>query len=221
MRYSKRIEKGKLLLLLVGIILTIFVVDYFVSKRQQAIINEREARIKRLERQAFYMLSAEVRDIEETGDISKTEKYEATLRIDNVADETAYISHPHVKAYIQTGEFSWTEVPVQDKEPGKAEQVYRIEPEGQVIYKKLVTINRAIPYNRYLMPRYMHVRFYISMYVLPESGFKEGEVVERRSSTYVYLKPYYISEKEIREVIDFGETKVPVYMPITAFRKWK
>ena len=59
------------------------------------------------------------------------------------------------------------------------------------------------------------------MYVLPESGFKEGEVAERRSSTHVYLKPYYISDDEIREVIDFGDTKVPAYMPITAFRNWK
>lgn len=179
-------------------------------------LKAKEARIKRLEEQAFYMISAEVRDIVYHGN----ENYDAMLRVDNVSDEPVYVSHPEVKAYVQTGSISWTEVPVQDRKSERKEQVYKIEREGRVPYFKVITINRSIPYNQNLMPKYMHVRLYISMYILPESGFKEGEVVERRSSNYIYLKPYYVSDGEIRKVIDFGDTKVPAFMPITAFRNW-
>ena len=66
----------------------------------------------------------------------------------------------------------------------------------------------------------MHIKFVFTMYVLPESGFKEGEVVERKSSSFIYLKPYYVSDAEIREEIDWGKTEVPIYMPITSFRNW-
>ncbi len=221
MKYFKGIGKKKLVLYFAGIIVVVLITDFFIGKRQQAIIDERETKIKRLERQAFYMLSAEIRDIKETDNIKKTGRYEALLRIDNVANEPVYISHPHIKAYIQTGEISWSEVPVQDTEPHKTRQVYKIEPESYIFYKKWITVNRSIPYNKNLLPEYMHVRFHISMYVLPESGFKGDDVVERKSTTYVYLKPYFVSDKEIRKAIDFGDTKVPVYIPITAFRIWK
>jgi hypothetical protein len=206
------------LVTLLGIIIIVVVVDYHIGQKQEAFIKEKEEKIRRLEEQAFYMLSVEIRDIKETEDIESTEKYEALLRIDNVADEPVYISHPYIKAFVQTGEISWTELPVQDK--GGSEQMYKVEEDGQTVFRKMVTISRDIPYNEYLIRKYMHVKFYIIMYVLPESGFKEGEVVERRSSTFVYLKPYYVSEEEIREVIDFGDTEVPTHMPITAFRNW-
>lgn len=202
------------------IILIIIGVDFYVGEKQEAIIKEKEEKINRLEKQAFYMLSAEIRNIKETDDIESSEAYEALLRIDNVADEPVYISHPYVKAFVQTGKISWTEVPIIDKTGDKKEQMYKIDEEDQLVFRKMVTISRELPYNEYLIRKYMHVKFYIIMYVLPESGFKEGEVVERRSSTHVYLKPYYVSKEEIRKVIDFGNTPVPTYMPITAFRKW-
>ena len=191
-----------------------------MDKYKKTIIRERDAKIKRLEKQAFYMLSTDIRDIQETENIETSHKYEALLRIDNVADEPVFISHPYVKAFVQTGKISWTEVPVREKENNNIEQMYKIEEEGQSVFKKIITVSRDLPYNEHLIRKYMHVKFYIVMYVLPESGFKEGEVVERRSSTHVYLKPFYVSNEEIREVIDFGDTKVPVYMPITSFRKW-
>lgn len=221
MRYLfKSTRRNNLIVLvLVGIAL-ILGADYFIGKKQITIIKEREAKIKRLEEQAFYMLSADIRDIQETKDIETSNKYEALLRVDNVADEPVFISHPYVKAFVQTGTISWTEVPVQEKDNDTVEQMYKIDEEGQNVFRKIITIARNLPYNEYLIRKYMHVKFYTVFYVLPESGFKEGEVVERRSSTHVYLKPFFISNEEIREVIDFGDTKVPVYMPITSFRKW-
>lgn len=203
-----------------GIILIAFLIDHYIEIQQEKIIKEKEAKIKHLEQQAFYLLSADIRDIKPTPDIKQSERYEVWLRVDNVAEEPVYISHPVIKAMVQTGSISWTEVPVQEDNTRKDEQVYKIAPEGQSLFKKYVTIGRDIPYNEYLIRKYMHVHFYIFMYVVPESGFKEGEVVERRSSSYVYLKPYFLSDEDIRKVIDFGETRVPFYMPITSFRNW-
>ncbi len=203
-----------------GVIFIVVLIDYYVGIQQERIIREKEARIKDLETKAFYMLSADIRDIKPTPDIGLTEEYEVWLRTDNVSDEPIYISPPVVKAFVQTGTISWTEVPVKDDKNKKEEQVYKIEPEDQSLFKKYIRISRDLPYNEYLIRKYMHVHFYVFMYVVPESGFKEGEVVERRSSSYVYLKPYYLSDQDIRNVIDFGETKVPFYMPITSFRNW-
>lgn len=209
----------KALALLLAAALAGLAIDYLVGEQQEAIIKDKEARLKQLEKQAFYMLSVDVRDIRETGDIRKSWKYLATIRIDNVADEPVYIDYPEVRAFIQTGTISWMEVPVADAEPEKKEQMYKLD-NGPHRFQRILTIDPKIPYNRYLIPKYMHIRFLIRMSVLPESGFKEGEVFERKSDTYVYLKPFWISEKEIAEAIDFGDTKIPVYMPITGYRNW-
>lgn len=211
------LKSRKALVLLLGIVLTGVAIDYFVGARQEAIIRNREAKIKELEKQAFYMVSVDVRDIRETGDIQKSWEYYVTIRIDNVADEPVYIDYPEVRAFMQVGTISWMELPVADAE--KKEQMYKLGT-GPHPFQRILKITPKIPYNRYLIPKYMHIRFLVRFSVLPESGFKEGEIVERKSETYVYLKPFWITEKEISAVIDFGDTKVPVYIPITGFRNW-
>lgn len=213
------LKSRKMAFAIAAIILAVLLADLYVGRWQETIIREKEDAIKRLEEQAFRMLSVDIRDITEADNIAQTGRYEATIRIDNVGDEPAYLTHPSVKAYIQTGAISWTEMPVAEKAGEKQEQVYKIK-EGHLLFRKILTVPRHLPYNKYLIPKYMHVRFYITMYVLPESGFKEGEVVERKSDSYVYLKPYWISMQEIAQAIDFGETRIPVYMPISAFRNW-
>lgn len=212
-------KSRKALALLLGIVLAGVALDYVVGARQDAIIKDREAKIKELETQAFRMLSVDVRDIEETVDIKGSWQYAVTIRIDNVADEPVYISYPEVRAFMQVGTISWMEVPVAHGKSEKKEQMYKLL-SGTHPFQRILTIDPKIPYNRYLIPKYMHIKFLIRFSVLPESGFKEGEVVERKSETYIYLKPFWITEKEISAVIDFGETKVPVYMPITGFRNW-
>lgn len=221
--YARKIlsvlKSRKALILLLGILLAGVALDYFVGVRQEEIIRTREAKIKKLEKQAFYMLSVDVRDIQETEDIRKSGQYAATIRIDNVADEPVYIDYPEVRAFMQVNTISWLEVPVAHGNAEKKEQMYKLDT-GSHSFQRILTIDPKIPYNRYLIPKYMHIRFIIRMSVLPESGFKEGEVFERKSETYVYLKPFWITAKEISAVIDFGDTKVPVYMPITGFRNW-
>lgn len=209
----------KAVALLLGTVVIALAIDHYVGERQEAAIAARDARIKQLEKQAFYMLSVDVRDIRETPDIRRSWKYIATVRIDNIADEPVYIDYPEIRAFIQTGTISWMEIPVTDLEGQKREQMYRLD-SGAHRFERTLTINPDIKYNRYLIPKYMHIRFMIRMSVLPESGFKEGEIFDRKNDTYVYLKPFWISEREIRESIDFGDTKVPVYMPITGFRNW-
>jgi hypothetical protein len=213
------LKSRKMAVAIAAIILAVLLADMLVGRWQDTIIKEKEATIKRLEVQAFRMLSVDIRDIAETAGIAQTGRYEATIRIDNVGEEPVYLTHPSVKAYIQTGAISWTEMPVTEKAGEIQKQVYKIE-EGHLLFRKILTVPRSLPYNKYLIPKYMHVRFYVTMDVLPESGFKEGEVVERKSDSYVYLKPYWISVQEIAQAIDFGETKIPVYMPISAFRNW-
>jgi hypothetical protein len=211
--------KRKIFVTVAAVIVALLIIDILVGRWQESIIRKKEATIKRLEEQAFRMISVDIRDIAEDGGIAKTGHYAAIIRIDNVGSEPAYLTHPLVRAYIQTGTISWTEVPVAEMAGQKQEQVYKIK-EGHLLFKKTLTVPRSLPYNKYLIPKYMHVRFYITMNVIPESGFKEGEVVERKSDIYVYLKPYWITTQEIAEAIDFGKTKIPVYMPISAFRNW-
>ncbi|MBA4373386.1 MAG: hypothetical protein C0402_11075 [Thermodesulfovibrio sp.] len=213
------LKSRKALAVLLVLILIGAAIDYVVGARQEAIIKDREAKIKALETQAFRMVSVDVRDIEETGDIKQNWQYAVTIRIDNVADEPVYISYPEVRAFMQVGTISWMEVPIAHGRAEKKEQMYKL-PSGTHPFQRILTIDPKTPYNRYLIPKYMHIKFLIRFSVLPESGFKEGEVVERKSETYIYLKPFWITEKEISAVIDFGETKVPVYMPITGFRNW-
>jgi hypothetical protein len=209
----------KALLLLLGAVIMGLAIDYYVGEQQEAVIRAREAKVKQLEKQAFYMLSVDVRDIRETDDIRKSWKYTAKIRIDNVADEPVYIDYPEIRAFIQVGTISWMEISVADATSEKKEQMYKLDT-GPHSFERILTINPKTPYNRYLIPKYMHIRFIVRMSVLPESGFKEGEIFERKSDSYVYLKPFWITDKEISAAIDFGDTKVPVYMPITGYRNW-
>lgn len=209
----------KALLLLLGAVIMGLAIDYYVGEQQEAVIRAREAKVKKLEKQAFYMLSVDVRDIRETDDIRKSWKYTAKIRIDNVADEPVYIDYPEIRAFIQVGTISWMEISVADAASEKKEQMYKLDT-GPHSFERILTINPKTPYNRYLIPKYMHIRFIVRMSVLPESGFKEGEIFERKSDSYVYLKPFWITDKEISAAIDFGDTKVPVYMPITGYRNW-
>jgi len=213
------LKSRKALVILTGMVLMALAIDYYVAERQEATIKAKEERLKKLERQACYMLSVDVRDIRETDDIQKNWKYIAKVRIDNVAAEPVYIDYPDVRAFMQVGTISWTEIPVTDAGLEKKEQMYKLGT-GVNSFHRILMINPKTPYNRYLIPKYMHIRFIIRMSVLPESGFKEGEVFERKSDTYIYLKPFWITDKEISKAIDWGDTKVPVYMPITGYRNW-
>lgn len=202
-----------------GIALIALAIDGYVAERQDAAVKAKEERIRKLEQQAFYLLSVDVRDIVETADIRKSWNYLATIRIDNVSDEPVYIDYPQVRAFVQVGAISWSEIPVTAAASEKKEQIYRLDT-GPHSFEKILAIHPTIPYNRSLIPNYMHMRFFIRLSVVPESGFKEGEVFERKSDTYVYLKPFWITEQEIAAAIDFGDLKAPVYMPITGFRNW-
>jgi hypothetical protein len=194
-------------------------VDYFVGDRQEAFIKAREARFNLLEQQAFYMLSIDVRDIRESENIMDSWEYIATIRMDNVDDDPVYISHPEVRAFMQVGTISWVEIPLLDIGAEEAEQIYKLET-GPSQFQRILKIDPQIPYNRYLLPRYMHIKFLFRMSVLPESGFEDGEVFERKSEMFVYLKPYWVSKAEMKSAIDFGDREAPVYLPYTGVRIW-
>jgi hypothetical protein len=204
------LRKKKLLASVLGVILLFFIADYLVGLKQAAIIREKEAKKERLEKLAFYLI---VPDIEDARDIKEAPgQYEIVIKIENLADEPVYMTYPQAVAYVQTGTF-WTEVPVREKEHTAEEQVIRIDP-GLHRYRKIITINRSIKYTYYQMFGYMHVRIRISLFVLPESAFKEEEVVDRYSDAYMYLKPYYMTDREIARQVTFPDNKVPVMIPM-------
>jgi hypothetical protein len=204
------LRKNKLVASIIGVILLFFVADYLVGLKEAAIVREKEAKKARLEKLAFYLI---VPDVEDARDIKEAQgQYEIVIRIENLSDEPVYITYPQAVAYVQTGTF-WTEVPVREGERAAEEQVIRIDP-GLHRYRKIITISRSIKYTYYQMFGYMHVRIRISLFVLPESAFQEEEVVDRYSDAYMYLKPYYITDREIAQQVKFPDDKIPVMIPM-------
>jgi len=204
------LRKKKVVVSVIGIVLLFFAADYLVGQKQAAVIREKEAKKERLHKLAFYLI---VPDIEDARDIKRAPgQYEVVIKIDNLADEPVYITYPQAVAYLQTGTF-WTEVPVREGERGAEEQVIRIDP-GPHRYRKIITIDRSIKYTFYQMFGYMHVRIRVSLFVLPESAFQEEEVIDRYSDAYMYLKPYYIPDREIARQVKFPDDKVPVMIPM-------
>lgn len=208
--FSGIMKKKKPLAVVLGIVAIFFLTDYIIAQKQDAIIRERDAKKQRLEKLAFHMIFP---DISDAWNISGTPgQYEAVLKVENLADEPVYATMPEVTAYVQTGTY-WTEVPIHDRETEKREQVYKLE-KGQHFYRKIVTIKRDLKYTFYQMYGYMHVRYHISMFVLPQSAFKEEEVIERVNDVYMYLKPYYVSDKDVLKQVTFPDNKVPKMIPM-------
>lgn len=201
--------RKKAVVIFLGILLLLFIVDQYIGQKQRSFIQEKEAKRERLEKLAFFMIFP---DIHDAMDIKgESGMYKAIIKVENVADDPVYTTHPEVRAYVQTGTF-WTEVPVHEIED-KREQIYKLET-GRYLFEKFITISRDIKYTHYLMPHYMHVRFHISLFVLPESAFKEEEIVERYTDVYIYLKPYFISKELISKELRFPDNKVPVMIPM-------
>jgi len=203
-------KKRKTIIIIIAVVCTVFLADYYVGYKQDQIIREKEAKRERLEKLAFFMVFPDIHDAWDIKD--QPEQYEAVIKIDNVSDEPVYVTHPQVRTYVQTGTY-WTEVPTSEKKGPKREQVYKLET-GTHLYHYVVSIDRKIKYTYYLMYGYMHVRFHISLFVLPESAFKEEEVIERYTDVYVYLKPFFVSDEDILAQVDFADNKVPLVIPM-------
>jgi hypothetical protein len=202
--------KKKPLITIICIIGLFVLADIYIGQKQESIIRERDAKKQRLEKLAYYMIFP---DIQDAWDISGSPgNYEMVLKIENLADEPVYATHPEIRAYVQSGTF-WVEIPIQDKSEEEREQIYELE-KGVHLYRKIASISRDIDYSYYQMYGYMHVRFYISMFVLPQSVFKEEEVIERSTDIYMYLKPYFLSDKDILKQVVFADNKVPVMIPM-------
>jgi hypothetical protein len=203
-------RKKKPIAAVLCIIAAFLLADFLIGQKQDSLIRERDAKRQRLERLAFYMV---LPDIQDAWDIHGSPgEYEAVLKIDNLADEPVYATYPEVRAYVQSGTY-WSELPVHEKEKKEHEQIMKLE-KGQHLYHKIVTIDRGIKYTYYQMYGYMHVRFHISMFVVPQSVFKEEEVIERVNDVYIYLKPFFVTDQDILRQVVFADNKVPVMIPM-------
>lgn len=204
------IRKRKAIAVILGILVLAALVDFGIGKKEDAIIRARQAKRERLEKLANFMIFPDIFDAYAIK--GKATHYEAIIKVDNVSDGPVYITPPQVRAYVQTGTL-WTEIPVKDESASSADQVIKLE-KGQARYKKIISIARNIKYTAYLMPLYMHVRFHISMFVLPESMFNEKEVYERYTDVYIYLKPYFIRNAQILKKVTFTDNNVPEMIPM-------
>lgn len=208
MEFLKR--RKKILGVVVTLVGVLVASDYYVGYRQDAILRAAQEKKDKLEQLAFFMIFPDIHDAWNTE--TNREEYEAVIKVDNVSDEVIYTTHPRVTTYVQTGTF-WTEVPTRDLDQENVQQIYQLEP-GQSLYRMIATIGREIPYTEYNMYGYMHVRFHISLYVLPESVFDEEEVLERYTDVYIYLKPFFISDADILAQVAFADDQVPEMIPM-------
>jgi hypothetical protein len=203
-------RKRKAIAAIVCVIALFLLGDYFIGLHEDSIIRNKEAKKQRLEKLAFYMVFP---DIQDAWDVHGAPgQYEAVLKVENLADEPLYATYPEVRAYVQSGTY-WTEVPIRDKVKETHGQIMKLE-KGVHLYNKTMTIDRGIKYTFYQMYGYMHVRFHISMFVVPESVFKEEEVIERVNDVYIYLKPFFLTDKDILKQVYFADNKVPVMIPM-------
>jgi len=202
--------KRKPLGVLGAILFILAAADYYVGYKQDAILKAVQEKKDRLEQVAFFMIFPDIHDA--WNRVNELEEYEAVIKVDNVSDEVIYTTHPRVTTYVQTGTF-WTEVPTRDRDEAEMQQIYELSP-GQSRYPMITTIGREIPYTEYNMYGYMHVRFHISLYVLPESIFNEEEVLERYTDVYIYLKPYFITDEQILAQVAFVDNNVPEMIPM-------
>lgn len=200
----------KSVFIILGILTLFLIVDIYVGIKERKVIREREEKKERLERLAFFMVFPDIKDVKNVE--SRHGRYEVTIKVENLSDDIVYITYPDVKTYVQTSTF-WTEVPVEESTNEEIKQIYRLD-RGIYYFKKFTIIGRNINYTPYMMPYYMHVRFHISFFVLPESAFKEEEVAERYTDVYVYLKPYFINENLIAKELKFPDNKVPEMIPM-------
>jgi hypothetical protein len=203
-------RKRKIVPAALAVIALLVLIDYGVGKKQETILREIVAKKERLSKMANYMI---LPDIHDAWDIKgEPGKYEAVIKIDNVADEVIYVTYPEVKAYVQTS-FYWQELPVHDPE-GVTKTQLSVLDTGQYLYHNIISIDKNIEYTPYQVPYYMHVRFRISVYVLPESVFDEKELLERYTDVYFYLKPFFINDETILKEMTWEENKVPIMIPM-------
>jgi hypothetical protein len=210
MKFVSLMKKRKAVIIISGIIGLFLLGDYYVGQKQDSIITERAAKKDQLEKLAYRMIIPDVVDLQYIPD--SPGKYDITLQIENLADEPVYATYPQARAYIQSG-ILWKEVPLEQDTGEQQEQIQKLE-KGVHFYKDIVTISRDIEYSYYHMYGYMHLRYYVTMFVMPQSFFEEEEVIERVSEVYLYVKPDYLSDQDILAEVDFADNQVPIFIPM-------
>jgi ABC-type lipoprotein export system ATPase subunit len=182
----------------------VLLADSLVGRYQRHVVQQRAEKLAALETLALSALRANVTTIVSRGNGS----YELTLELWNVAgDRPIYVMSPALRAYVQIGR-QWIEVPSRPVEESAA-SVLKIT--GRQSYRYAFEA-KPVEYAQ-LLSRYMHVRFVNTMLVSPHST-PSDELFERTDSTYVYLKPWNVDDRDIlREVRFDGATPLWIPMP--------
>lgn len=170
-------------------VLTAFAVDAAVAVYQRNALREaRQARLV-LENTAMRSLFVEMRRIVADPD---GRSYRMTMAMQNTnSGVTLYVMLNAVSVYVQVGT-AWIQVPSRPAD-GVTWGVVKLTD----TYAYDVVFTPEVPNWAELLPGYMHVRIQADMLV-SERAEPSGDVVERRTPYYVYLKPHGANDEEIR-----------------------
>lgn len=192
---------GTIILLL----LSIFLIDYYIGYRQSKYLAEKAALKKKVEQLAWYSLRAEIKDVTYSGN-----KYRVLLKFENAfPEEEMFIMIPQIRCLVQVGTL-WKEVPVHDPDNRNRETgVMKLE--GTRIIEKLI----EVPFKNFeeVLPGYMHVRINAISYVASDAISKE-DIVEKNEDFYIYLKPYYADNRKMSKKYTFVKNDVPIFIPM-------
>lgn len=198
-------KKYKIIAAIIVILLSFFLLDYYVGYRQNKYLAEKAAHKKKIEQLAWYSLRGEVKAVSYAG-----HRYRVALKFENAfPEEEMYIMLPQIRCLVQVGTL-WKEVPVHEPD-AKGVDTGVIKLEGVKIIEKLI----EVPFRNYeqVLPGYMHVRLNTVSYV-SSNAVSPDDIVEKNEDFYIYLRPYDADLKQMAKKYTFTDNKIPIFIPM-------
>lgn len=198
-------KKYKMASVIILLLLSIFLVDYYVGYRQNKYLSEKAAYKKKTEQLAWYSLRGDIKAVSYAG-----HRYRVALKFENAfPEEEMYIMVPQIRCLVQVGTL-WKEVPVHDPEDRNRDTGV-IKLEGTKIIEKLI----EVPFRNFeeVLPGYMHVRLNALSFVSSNAVSRE-DIVEKNEDFYIYLRPYYADLKQMAKKYTFTNNEVPIFIPM-------
>ncbi len=194
---------GRFVLVLIPVLSLIYIINLALASYQQSLSNARQEQHQAMEDLAMSDLKAGVKSIKMLGNDS----YELEVFLRNSKGEKPmYVLRPAVRVFVQLGN-NWLET---DAELAGLPGADVMQLQGERLFRYRIT-PKVAGYTQ-LIPYYMHVRITNDMLV-SASKTPKNDLIERKDSYYVYLKPYGVSDEAIAAKLKFAGAP-PVYLPM-------
>ncbi|MBL8081584.1 MAG: ABC transporter ATP-binding protein [Candidatus Obscuribacter sp.] len=194
---------GRFVLVLIPVLSLIYIINLALAGYQQSLATARQEEQQAMEDLAMSDLKAGVKAIKMLG----SDSYELEVFLRNSrGDKPMFVLKPAVRVFVQLSN-NWLETAAEAIDP-PGPDVMQIKGEQLFRYK----IKPTVAGYTQLIPYYMHVRITNDMLV---SGSKtpKKDLIERKDSYYVYLKPYGVADEAIAAKLKFAGAP-PVYLPM-------